>query len=95
MANSEQGKFLENKSAILTFTCGICGVRSAISKKITLNSVLVIDKKVGAENENEKTYELEMDPFPNNQRELAEYLLRGHAQMFHGTDKASISDLRN
>ncbi|MFA6532390.1 MAG: hypothetical protein WCT22_00145 [Patescibacteria group bacterium] len=95
MTNFEQGKFLENKSVVLTFSCGVCGIREATAKKMTPNSVLITDKRLGIENMNEKTYELEMRPFPSNQMELSVYLLRGHAKMFHGTEEASISDLRN
>lgn len=91
----ENGKFLENKSVILNFSSGICGIRVATAKKMTPNSVLIIDKRFGTINTNGKTYELEIRPFPDNQRDLSEYILRGHAQMFHGTEKTSISDLRN
>lgn len=62
---------------------------------MTSNSVLIVDKRQGAININEKKYELEMSPFPNNPRELSEHILRGHAKMFHGTEETSISDLRN
>lgn len=34
MTNCERGIFLENKKVVLTFSCGVCGIRIATAKKI-------------------------------------------------------------
>ena len=94
--NNEQGKFLENKVAIVSFTCNRCNhARTITAKKYTPVSVIVTDVKYHTEDVGKKVYEVEMQPFPKNQQELADYMLQAHAQFVHGATEYDISDLRN
>lgn len=96
MANYEHGNFLENKVAVITFTCNKYNyARTIATKKRTSASVLVLDVKAGTKDEGKKVYEVEMQPFPVNTKELSEYLFRAHGQFVHGSTEQSISDLRN
>jgi len=96
MTNYEQGKFIENKTAVITFTCNKCNhARTITAKRYTPVSFMILDVKAGTKNEREKLYEVEMDPFPVNTHELGEYLLRAHGQFVHGLTEYDITDLRN
>jgi len=92
----ENERFFENKIAILTFTCAACGhARTATARKITPILVLIADTKAGIGSGNQRIYELEINPFPNDRAKLGEYLLRAHAEVFHRSSNVVISDLRN